>query len=144
MSFKPTYLYIKQHSVTGKLYFGKTFRDPEKYKGSGTHWLRHIKKHGKEHVVTLWYCLFYDKEELTKFAIQFSEQQNIVKSDDWLNLIEENGLSSTPIVRTKQVVTGSRKEGYTTFQSMRDAAQHHKVSGATITYWIKTGYARYA
>jgi hypothetical protein len=31
--FKPTWLYIKQHTVTGLKYFGKTTRNPEKYKG---------------------------------------------------------------------------------------------------------------
>jgi hypothetical protein len=90
--FKPTFLYIKQHSVTGLLYFGKTTRkDPEKYMGSGVHWTRHINKHGKEHVVTLWYCLFYDKQECKEFALSFSKQQNIMKSKMWANLIEENG-----------------------------------------------------
>lgn len=90
-NFKPTYLYIKQHSITGKLYFGKTIKNPEKYNGSGLHWSRHIKKYGKEHVITLWYCLFYGQEECTKFALMFSEQHNIVESDDWLNLKKENG-----------------------------------------------------
>jgi hypothetical protein len=90
-TFTPTYLYIKQHSVTGKLYFGKTVKDPESYLGSGTHWMRHIKKHGKEHVVTLWYCLFLDQESCTEFALLFSKQENIVESDDWLNLRDENG-----------------------------------------------------
>ena len=89
--YTPTYLYIKQHSVTGKLYFGKTVKNPDKYMGSGKHWIRHIKKHGKEHVETLWYCLFYDKESCTEFALNFSEQQNIVESTDWLNLKLENG-----------------------------------------------------
>ena len=33
---KPTYLYIKQHSVTKLKYFGKTTKkDPVKYLGSG-------------------------------------------------------------------------------------------------------------
>jgi hypothetical protein len=92
-SFKPTYLYIKQHSVTGKLYFGKTTKsNPENYFGSGLHWIRHIKAHGKEHVVTLWYCLFLDKDYCTKFALNFSIQQNIVESIEWLNLKPENGL----------------------------------------------------
>ncbi len=50
-----TYLYIKQHTITGKLYFGKTIRDPLKYFGSGLHWSPHIRVHGKEHVMTLWY-----------------------------------------------------------------------------------------
>lgn len=90
--YTPTYLYIKEHSTTGKLYFGKTTKDPEKYLGSGLHWLRHIKTHGKEHVVTLWYCLFLDQESCTEFALNFSEQQNIVESTDWLNLKPENGL----------------------------------------------------
>ena len=91
-SFKPTYLYIKQHSVTGKLYFGKTVKNPEKYYGSGLHWKRHIQKHGKEHIQTLWYCLFLDQESCTEFALNFSEQQNIVESNDWLNKTLENGL----------------------------------------------------
>ena len=90
--FKPTYLYIKQHSITGKLYFGKTIKDPEKYLGSGKHWLRHIKKHGKEHVVNLWYCLFLDGESIKEFALNFSIQENIVDSEQWLNLVNENGL----------------------------------------------------
>jgi len=98
--FQPTYLYIKQHSITGKLYFGKMattrYKTPESYYGSGIRWQRHIKKYGKIHVVTLWYCLFQDQEECTSFALNFSEQQNIVKSEDWLNLITENGLTGTP------------------------------------------------
>lgn len=88
----PTYLYIKQHTKTGKLYFGKTTKDPLKYKGSGKHWLRHIKIHGIEYVETIWYCLYYDYVELSKFALMYSEQENIVDSDIWLNLKFENGL----------------------------------------------------
>ena len=92
-NFQPTYLYIKQHSVTKKCYFGKTAKlDPIKYLGSGTRWLRHIKLHRKEFVETLWYCLFLDQEELTKFALMFSEQQDVVKSEDWLNMKIEDGL----------------------------------------------------
>lgn len=93
--FKPTYLYIKQHSITGKLYFGKTCRQHHKmlqYLGGGVHWTNHIKKHGPEHVVTLWYCLFLDIASISEFALSFSSNQNIVESDDWLNLKPENGL----------------------------------------------------
>ena len=91
--FKPTYLYIKQHSITGKLYFGKTIReDVEKYLGSGNHWRRHYNYHGKEYVETIWFCVFYDKEECNKFALSFSEQENIVESKQWLNQIVETGL----------------------------------------------------
>lgn len=95
-TFKPTYLYIKQHSVSGKLYFGKfcistRYKTVESYPGSGTHWTTHIKKHGKTFIETLWYCIFYDKEECTNFATDFSELQNIVESSEWLNLRIENG-----------------------------------------------------
>jgi hypothetical protein len=96
MKFKPTYLYIKQHAITGKLYFGKTIKNPETYIGSGSYWKRHIKKHGKEHVVNLWYCLFYNQEECMQFALQFSNTNNIVESKDWLNLKSENGLDGNP------------------------------------------------
>lgn len=98
--FQPTYLYIKQHSVTGKLYFGKTSKSHDemlKYLGSGKRWQWHIKKHGIEHVETLWYCLFYDQEDCTNFALIFSSQENIVESTDWLNLKPENGLDGNPI-----------------------------------------------
>ena len=90
--FKPKYLYIKQHSVTGLMYFGTTHRNPIKYLGSGKYWLRHINKHGKEHVVTLWHELFTNKDELVQFATQFSKDLNIVKSKSWANLKDENGL----------------------------------------------------
>lgn len=93
MKFKPTYLYIKQHTITGKYYFGKTTKkDPIKYLGSGFHWVRHINKHGKEHVVTLWSELFTNYSECMQFALGFSEQMNIVLSDQWLNLRVETGV----------------------------------------------------
>lgn len=90
--FRPTFLYIKQHSVTGKLYFGKTTRDVSQYHGSGKYWLDHMKKHGRKHVHTLWYCLFMDIDTLVEFAISFSLNQHIVESTEWANLRIENGL----------------------------------------------------
>ena len=90
--FIPTFLYIKQHAVTGKLYFGKTTQDPEKYCGSGVYWKKHINKYGKQHVINLWYCLFYDKEHCEEFAVSFSNAQNIVDSTSWANYIIENGI----------------------------------------------------
>lgn len=91
-NFPPTYLYIKQHSITGKLYFGKTTKNPEQYNGSGTKWLNHINYHGKQYVVNLWYCLFLDEITINEFALSFSKKNDIVNSSAWLNLIEETGL----------------------------------------------------
>jgi hypothetical protein len=88
---KPTWLYIKQHSITGLKYFGKTTRDPEKYKGSGKRWVNHLNAHG-DNVKTIWSRLFVDKNELVEFALNFSTENNIVESDEWANLMPENGL----------------------------------------------------
>lgn len=99
--FKPTYLCIKQHLITGKLYFCKTTKSEKqmlKYKGSGRYWARHLKEHGKEYIETIWFCLFYDKETIKEFALMCSEQWNIVKAVDehnkklWANERSENGL----------------------------------------------------
>lgn len=89
--FKPTYLYVKTHNVTGLKYFGKTVKaDPYKYKGSGEHWVNHLAKHGND-VTTEIIGYFTDKDECIKAAIEFSEKNNIVKSDNWANLIVEDG-----------------------------------------------------
>ena len=89
---KPTYLYIKQHSITGLKYFGKTSKDPYKYPGSGTYWLRHITKYGKQFVKTLWVSDLYYDTSIADIALHFSKENNIVESNNWANLILENGL----------------------------------------------------
>ena len=90
--FISTWLYIKQHSVTGLKYFGKTTKeDPTAYTGSGKYWKDHLRVHGKEHVKTIWCQLFTTPEELTLYALTFSKQNNIVKSTEWANLIIEDG-----------------------------------------------------
>jgi len=93
-----TYLYIKEHNITGMKYFGKTTSDPYTYCGSGKYWINHIKKHGKEFVTTKWVSEpFTDKELLVEFATFVSEELDIVNSDKWANLILENGLDGAPV-----------------------------------------------
>ncbi len=110
--FQPTYLYIKQHFITGKRYFGKTIKNPEIYNGSGKYWKNHIKKHGKEHIVTIWYCLFYDKESITEFALMCSNQWNIVESTAWANQTPENGLGGCSKGHLKGVLVGNKNPNY--------------------------------
>jgi len=107
-NFTPTFLYIKQHKVTGKFYFGKTTKNPEKYNGSGIHWKSHIKKHGAK-IETLWYCLYTDKESIKNTALSFSKLWNIVESNDWLNLIEEDGIGNGLPVGHKKTKEHLRK-----------------------------------
>ena len=115
MIIYPTVLYIKQHSVTGLKYFGKTTGDPYKYNGSGVHWKHHIKKHGKEHIITTWVSEVYtDSDIISEFALKFSRDNNIVESNEWANLILENGLDgmtpgSTSSDETKAKLSAAAK-----------------------------------
>jgi hypothetical protein len=94
MTIYPTVLYIKQHSITGLKYFGKTTRNPYKYNGSGDYWTNHIKKHGRKHIITTWVSEPYiDSNTISEFALAFSKDNNIVESSGWANLKPENGLN---------------------------------------------------
>lgn len=85
------YLYVKQHKHTKLKYFGKTQKaDPYKYLGSGLIWLRHLKQHGAD-IDTLELWKFDDVRECEKFALSFSQKNNIVESKEWANLRPENG-----------------------------------------------------
>ena len=109
--FKPTWLYVKQHNQTGLKYFGKTVaKDPKKYKGSGIHWLNHLKKHGND-VSTIWCHLYSDKEEIFEEATAFSKSHCIVESRSWANHQMETGLGIN-IQRTKSYYSPERKEKY--------------------------------
>jgi hypothetical protein len=80
--------------VTGLRYFGKSIReDIHIYTGSGKYWSNHFKKHGKTYIVTEWVSEWFETlEEIKEFALAFSEIFDIVNSDEWANLQEENGL----------------------------------------------------
>ena len=85
------YLYVKQHKITGLKYFGMTAtKDPYAYQGSGKHWRRHLRVHGKD-IETIQVWEFDSIELCEQFALQFSEKNNIVESKDWANLRPENG-----------------------------------------------------
>lgn len=129
----PTRLYIKRHALTGMMYFGKTTRDDIiSYKGSGKRWTNHINKHGRQFVQTVWISnIFTDQLELTKFALAFSELFDIVSSNQWANLKEENGLDGSPkgIViseETRRKMSISQKGTSRTFRGRTQLTQIHK------------------
>ena len=100
-TFKPTWLYIKQHNVTKLKYFGKTTaKDPYKYPGSGVYWKRHLKVHGRD-ITTLWVQLFNDKVSLIEYATRFSKNNRITESHEWANLTDENGTDGTSQIGSK-------------------------------------------
>ena len=89
---KLTWLYIKQHAVTGLLYLGKTSRpDVNTYLGSGTYWIRHRKVHGN-HINTIWCKQFNSIDEISEYADFLSTYFNVSDSVAWANLKPENGL----------------------------------------------------
>jgi hypothetical protein len=95
--FKPTALLVMTHKVTGKKYFCKTasLKRINNYKGSGIHWKRHLAKHGAEIDVGV-YGFYVDMDRCVNAALEFSKANNIVESNEWLNHMEENGLTGWP------------------------------------------------
>lgn len=99
-----TILYIKTHNKTGLKYFGKSqksFDDFVKYKGSGTYWNKHIKKHGND-VTTRIYAMYdesiaYYRNILIRVSAEFSLEHNIVESREWANMVPENGIDGIPV-----------------------------------------------
>lgn len=91
MSFRPTALLVQTHNVTGLKYFCKTIHLDRVhwYKGSGTVWKRHIKKHGND-VSTGIMGVYFDRQRCVETALEFSKTHNIVASKEWANLVEEN------------------------------------------------------
>ena len=89
--FRPTALLVQTHNVTGLKYFCKTIHLDKVhwYKGSGTVWKRHLKKHGND-VSTGIMGVYYDRQRCVQAALEFSRTHNIVASKEWANLVEEN------------------------------------------------------
>ena len=88
------YLYVKTHNKTGLKYLGQTIRNPYEYKGSGKYWKLHLKKHGND--ITTEILGAFDTLNDLKVAGQFwSKKWNIIDSNDWANLEEENGIGGS-------------------------------------------------
>jgi len=96
--WKPTALLVMEHRVTGLRYFCKTsqFKTFNKYKGSGLHWKRHLKKHGRDVDVGV-LGIYFEKDRCLAAAKKFSEENNIGSNAEWANLIPENGMDGAPL-----------------------------------------------
>lgn len=100
-------LLLKEHATTGLRYFCKTERlHLEDYKGSGKYWKSHLKTYGND-VNTLWSGEF-SSHDVEEFALFVSSELNIVASNRYANLIEENGLDGAPIGNV--VASATRKK----------------------------------
>lgn len=124
--FKPTWLYLKQHNQTGLKYFGKTVRAPNNYHGSGVYWTNHLKKYGYD-VTTVWQQLFTTEADIVAFALDYSQKNNIVESNEYANLKPEDGLMGGDTGLTEQgrkiIIETSKNQRHTeeTKQKLREA-----------------------
>lgn len=99
---KYLYLMIKTHQITGLKYLCKrvTTSDAKaiSYKGSGQYWKNHLKVHGKYINTDILAKYELEKvEEFSKLCLEYSVKFNIIASEEWANLIEENGLMGAVI-----------------------------------------------
>lgn len=136
--FKPTYLYVKTHNMTGLKYFGKTTTTRTRYRGSGSYWVRHIKKHGYD-VTTEIIGYFIDQNECMNFAINFSIENDIVNSRLWANERIENGLDGGD-TRSQKDETAKKEIIEKTKQSNASKTPEEK---AAIQQKIKDGVRKY-
>lgn len=83
---------IKTHNKTGLKYLCKTIKtDYESYSGSGTRWTNHLKKHGRDFST----IVLFQTEEIELFkqeCLRRSIEFDVVKSNEWANLILETGV----------------------------------------------------
>ena len=83
-------LYRTTHNSTGLKYLGYTSQDPFVYKGSGLYWKRHLDTHGCD-VSTEILFQTTSLTEIKTVGLQYSNLWNIVESEEYANLKNEEG-----------------------------------------------------
>src|ERR1022692_974286 len=84
-------LLLKTHNKTGLKYLCKSEQDDYiNYSGSGKYWKPHLKIHGKDIATELLYETG-DFERFKDVCYTESIMRNVVKSEEYANLILENG-----------------------------------------------------
>lgn len=99
-SWKPRWYYIMKNRTSGKLYLGQTTQNIETYRGSGSYWKPHCRKHGgynRENidVVNSWW--FDDEEFAELFLLEFESKEGqywLEENTKWANLVKEDTLEN--------------------------------------------------
>jgi Zn-finger nucleic acid-binding protein len=93
---KLTYIYVKR-LPSGLLYLGKTVKDPFNYLGSGLKWVRTIKKNNYSiKDIETWVLDKVETEkQLKELGTYYSKLFNVVNSNLWANLKDEDGNGGT-------------------------------------------------
>jgi len=132
------YLYIKTHNKTGLKYLGQTSQqDPHKYRGSGTRWIYHLRKHGYDYSTEiLKECV--DKNELKVWGLYYSNLWNVVEDQTWANLKPEEadgGQQSEESKRKIGLASKGRKQSIESrkINSEKNSGQNNPMFGKTHT-----------
>lgn len=102
-------LMIKTHLSTGLKYLcytRTTGQYYDSYKGSGTRWKLHLKKHGDDISTEL----LFESEDLEEFkaeAIAKSIEFDVVNSDNWANLKIEEGDGGDTVSNKRWITNGT-------------------------------------
>lgn len=84
-------LMIKTHNKTGLKYLCQSSRiDYINYTGSGSYWKKHLSKHGPDFSTEVLFETT-NKDEIKQQGIYYSNKFNVVSSDEWANLVPEQG-----------------------------------------------------
>jgi len=92
-----TTIFVATHNTTNLKYLAKTTKHhtheelEKKYHGSGIRWKNHLNKHGDD--VSIEIIGTFETSEVKKYAIAISFAYDVVNSDEWANLMIEDGLS---------------------------------------------------
>lgn len=104
-------LMIKVHRRTKLKYLCVTSKKNWKsYKGSGIYWKSHLKKYGSN-IKTILIFESLSIEKISELGLFYSEKYNIVESDDWANLIPENGYNTNILIGKQGIINYNNKVG---------------------------------
>jgi len=110
------FIYITTNLINGKRYLGqRSFSQGwEKYLGSGNAFKTALEKYGKENFKRDIICICESKEELNQAEYELSILLDVVKSNNWYNLVFGGGTSRgwEPSVETKGKISTKAKERY--------------------------------
>ena len=126
---KKHYLMIKTHLDTKLKYLCKKTTDNIKtcysYKGSGKYWLRHLAVHG-DNIKTEIIEICDTKEQLIQKGIFWSKLLNVVKSENYANLIEERG-DGGPTMLGRQITKEQKiKQGRAVSNFWKNSSEEYK------------------
>lgn len=123
------YLMIKTHNITGLKYLCKktthNILSCFDYKGSGVYWKKHLKVHGVD-ISTEIIEQCDTNQELKECGIFWSKKLDVVKSNDFANLVEESGDGGPTMTGRKITQYQKYKQSKALVEFYKNASDEYK------------------